>query len=95
LFIYDSNHVKAVHAHEKVTVTGEKSNQIGGLEAEPPAAGGQRRVGVEPLTLQRFFYFFPKYKTFLYTFWSKFLLKNVLLKCVVDAARTWYSFFQK
>jgi len=41
-----------------------RSNKLGGLGAEPPAAGGQRGFGAEPPTLRRIFHIFPKNKAF-------------------------------
>jgi len=45
LFFYDSNDISAENTFEKVTVTGDGSNNSGSLGAEPPAAGGQLGFG--------------------------------------------------
>jgi len=49
-----------------------------------PAVGDQQGFGEEHSTLQRFLQLFPKHTHFRRTFWSKFLLKNMILSyCTV------------
>jgi len=52
--------------------------QLGGLEAELPAAGGKRGFEDGALNAAAFFQLFSKNKAFLSIFWFKFLLKNVV-----------------
>jgi len=77
-FLFDSNEVSSTKAFEKISVTGDGSNNLGGLGAE--ANGG---LGAELSTLWRFFQFFSKNKAFLCIFWFKFLENVFLNECKV------------
>jgi len=74
MFLFDSNDVSATSAFKKITVTSDRSNNSGGLGAEPPTAGGQRGFGGEAPNAAAIFQFFSKNKAFLCIFWSKLLL---------------------
>jgi len=50
-----------------------------GSGGEAPAAGGQRKFGGGAPNAAAIFQIFSKNKAFLYVFWSKFLLRNVVL----------------
>jgi len=73
LFLFDSNDVSATNAFEKVTVTGDESNNSGVWRRSPQPLEANGGLGAE---LQRCenFTLFSKNKAFLCIFWSKFLL---------------------
>jgi len=62
-------------------LTGQSYNdrqekQLGGLGAEPPAAGGKRRFGGESSDAEAIYKVFSKKYELLSILWSKFLLKT-------------------
>jgi len=70
---------KKFEQYSKVTfiLSGSNNLEIWGQSPQPPKAN--RGLGAEPTTLRRYFQLFPKNEAFLGIFWSKFLLKNMLL----------------
>jgi len=102
LFLFDSNDVNATNAFEKINVTGDRSNNSGVWEwsRQPPEANG---VWSGTPNTAAIFQIFSKNKAFLCMFWSKFLLRNLVLndcKVVVDASsrpepKTLLQHFQK
>jgi len=58
--------------NEQVNLVGKTS---WGLGVDPPATGGQREFEGGAPNAARFFQLFPKNKSSLSIFWSKFLLK--------------------
>jgi len=73
LFLFDITDVGATNAFEKITVTGDRSNNSGvwGRSPQPPEANGG--LGAAAAIFQNF----SKNKAFLCMFWSKFLFRNV------------------
>jgi len=76
-FLFDSNDVSTTIAFEKISVTGDGSNNSGiwGQSHQPPEAN--EGLGAEPYTPRRFFQiFFQKIKHFYAYFGLNFCLKT-------------------
>jgi len=77
LFLFKSNDVDATNVFKKISVTGNVSNNSGGLEAEPPAAGDKRGFGGgAPNAAAIFQFFFQEIKQFYAYFGLNFCLKT-------------------
>jgi len=83
LFLFDSNDVLGYKSPRKHKCNRWWEEQLGGLWAPPPAAGGQRGFGGGALNTAAIFLLFQKIKHFYAHFDLNFCLKTFLNDCKV------------